>query len=88
MEEVSDCTFIWNSKGSSNNNLVNQPFSGSVVHCIVPKIIQFNCTLAKLKFTFQSEAPFLLSGEMRPKITLPKERSWLVIYHTYRAGAK
>lgn len=88
MEEVGGCTFIWNSKGSSNNNLVNQPFSGSVVHCIVPKIIQFNCTLAKLKFRFHLQAQFLLSGEMRPQITLPKEYSCLVIYHTYRAGAK
>lgn len=88
MKEDSDCTFIWNSKGSSNNNLVNQPFSGSVVHCIVPNIIHFNCILAKLKFRLQSQALFLLSGEMRPKITLPKERSCLVIYHKYRAGAK
>jgi hypothetical protein len=84
MKEDRDCTFIWNSKGSSNNNLVNQPFSGSVV----PNIIQFNCTLAKLKFRLQSHALCLLSGEMRPKLTLPKEHSCLAIYHKYRAGTK
>lgn len=88
MKEDSDCTFIWNSKGSSNNNLVNQPFSGSVVYCIVPNIIQFNCTLAELKFRLSSQALFLLNGETRPQITLPKERLHIAIYHEYRAGAE
>lgn len=54
MKRDSDCTFTWNSKSSSNNNLVNQPFSGSVVHCIVPNNVQFNCMLVKWKFRLQT----------------------------------
>lgn len=58
MKRDSDCTFTWNSKSSSNNNLVNQPFSGSVVYCIVPSNIQFNCMLVKWKFRLQSCGTF------------------------------
>lgn len=58
MKRDSGCTFTWNSKSSSNNNLVNQPFSGSVVHCIVPNNVQFNCVLVKLKFRHQAHGTF------------------------------
>lgn len=88
MKRDSDCTFTSNSKSSSNNNLVNQPFSGSVVHCIVPNNIQFNCMLVKLKFRPQSHGTFLLNGEMKWKITLPIDCLNVAIYQKYSRVTK
>lgn len=83
MKRDSDCTFTWNSKGSSNNNLVNQPFSGSVVRCIVPNNIPFNCMLVTMKFRPWSRGISLLNGEMKWKITLPIDCLNVVIYQKY-----
>lgn len=80
MKRDSDCTFTWNSKSSSNNNLVNQPFSGSVVHCIVPNNIQFNCAG---EMEIQTPDIFLLNGEMKWKTTLPIDCLNVVIYQKY-----
>lgn len=83
MKRDSDCTFTWNSKGSSNNNLVNQAFSGSVARCIVPNNILFNCRLVTMKFRLQSRGISLLNGEMKWKITLPIDCLNIVIYQKY-----